>query len=303
MKIKNPFVEVFEADSNIELVANCASICYGNTKAENPEKLYLNLIAKGHVSMLRHETHYYIIPIKVYIDIHHSGFNFKKVGIDICYSTNTVYVVTNGQFNYEHKEFIHLIENYEVDKLMFQNIDIDSVKEMVRITLHLGASIATIREFNRVSPNNIAERSTRFCNYTKNKFGNDITVDTPFFMPRIPKEYDNLDKEKYVQHCIDNGHKDFNYINSLERICSEYGKLIKETGCNTEVARNLLPLATYSEVIYTYNIKEWRNIINLRYYGITGKPNPDAEFLGYLVKEVLSDFGYNFPNPKENEIF
>ena len=45
--------------------------------------------------------------------------------------------------------------------------------------------------------------------------------------------------------------------------------------------------------LYTYSIKEWKHIIDLRYYGKTGKPHPNAKIIAGMIKKQLNELGYN----------
>ena len=73
-----------------------------------------------------------------------------------------------------------------------------------------------------------------------------------------------------------------NYLNRINR------------GWSPEDAREFLPLCTATEVIYTYTVKEWRHIIDLRYYGTTGKPHPNAKIIAGLIRDQLIYLGYKF---------
>ena len=59
-------------------------------------------------------------------------------------------------------------------------------------------------------------------------------------------------------------------------------------------ARGVLPLDTATICAYTYSASEWRHIIDLRYYGITGKPHPNAEIIAGMIRKELIKLGYDF---------
>ena len=73
-----------------------------------------------------------------------------------------------------------------------------------------------------------------------------------------------------------------NYLNRINR------------GWSPEDAREFLPLCTATEVIYTYTVKEWRHIIDLRYYGTTGIPHPNAKIIAGMIRQELIELGYDF---------
>lgn len=59
-------------------------------------------------------------------------------------------------------------------------------------------------------------------------------------------------------------------------------------------ARGVLPLDTSTRCIYTYSVREWRHIIDLRYYGTTGKPHPNAKIIADMIRNNLMELGYDF---------
>ena len=65
-------------------------------------------------------------------------------------------------------------------------------------------------------------------------------------------------------------------------------------GMNRQDARGILPLDTATKCVYTYSIDEWRRIIDLRYYGTTGKPHPNAKIIAGMIRDQLIELGYDF---------
>ena len=65
-------------------------------------------------------------------------------------------------------------------------------------------------------------------------------------------------------------------------------------GMQRQDARGVLPLDTATKCVYTYSIDEWRNIIDLRYYGTTGAPHPNAKIIAGMIREQLIELGYDF---------
>ena len=68
-----------------------------------------------------------------------------------------------------------------------------------------------------------------------------------------------------------------------------YRKLILD-GMKPEDARGVLPLDTATKVIYTYSVQEWKHILDLRYYGTTGKPHPNCHVVMQMVKDQINSF-------------
>lgn len=54
------------------------------------------------------------------------------------------------------------------------------------------------------------------------------------------------------------------------------------------------PLDTATRCIYTYSVREWRHIIDLRYYGTTGTPHPNCIIIAGMIRNNLMELGYDF---------
>lgn len=282
MKLIEPSCEYWEQRDVVTHIARCARVCYANEKNENSyekdEALVKRLIESGHVSMLRHGTLYYIVPLEIFNDKTNIVGQSIKYFIDYftnspyihkVYDAKHVYISTNKQF----------IEDNPCENLKFYAVtperffEYDVTRLIRRFTFYLTTQISTTRELNRVSPNNIAEQSTRYCNYSKNKFENEIQFCKPHW-------YDDADA--YAK----NLYRGFLISGELY-----YFKLLNE-GFPPQDARGVLPLDTASKVVYTYTFEEWCNIIEKRYFGTTGKPHPNAKIIIGMVLDKFKEMGY-----------
>lgn len=54
-------------------------------------------------------------------------------------------------------------------------------------------------------------------------------------------------------------------------------------------ARGFLPLDAATRVVYTYSVKEWRHILDLRLRNTTGKAHPDAQLLAALIQQEINN--------------
>lgn len=91
------------------------------------------------------------------------------------------------------------------------------------------------------------QESTRYCNYSGDKFGNEITVIEPCF-------FDPLDEEISTYSL---------WREACEQAEEYYFSLIS-MGCTPQEARSVLPNSLKTEVIMTANIREWRHFFKLR---------------------------------------
>ena len=104
-------------------------------------------------------------------------------------------------------------------------------------------------------------------------------------------------KPIFIEWC-DIHEKAFIYIESCNNSFNKY-RLLVNKGMHRQDARGVLPLDTATVCIYTYSIEEWRHIIDLRYYGTTGKPHHNAKIIAGMIKDNLETCGYDFKNIKE----
>lgn len=285
MKIIEPSVELWLQEDVTAHVARCARICYGRDSG-NDFVLYNNLLHNKHWSMFRHESVYAIVPEKDIHNLWHKAMNgyMNCPYIDwICFE-HKYYISTNGNFLLDVKEkspvLYKWLTQYRVDALTFNNIH-PLVYNLMRYTFKVTTQISTSRELNRISPNNIAERSTRYVY-------EDGTICRPHWMTiNEANEFNN-------NHQAGMTTTGRNYINSCIQSFGTYKDLIEINGLNRQDARGVLPLDTATVCAYTYSVKEWRAIIDLRYYGTTGKPHPNAKLIAGMIRNELMDLGYDF---------
>ena len=88
------------------------------------------------------------------------------------------------------------------------------------------------------------QESTRYCNYSKDKFGNEITVIKPYFWEEGSAEFEEW---KTAMGCTE-----YSYFRLLEK------------GATPQEARSVLPNSLKTEVVMTANIREWRSFFKLR---------------------------------------
>lgn len=293
MKIIEPNVELLEQTDEVNHVACCARVCY-RKETGNGERLIQNLKLRKHFSMFRHATYYYIIPVGYqpkWINDLYIHINFHRliiVGITVDKDNDYYYVVVNGNWYLDHISLIEQLKSFQSTDKEFNNAS-TVTRNMMRYTFKVTTQISTSRELNRVSPNNIAEQSTRYVY-------EDGTICRPHWLNGW--NIGETLKGKYViykngKEDEDINHKILTYVHSCRSSFDNYKYLIK-AGLNRQDARGVLPLDTATICAYTYSIKEWRAILDLRYYGTTGKPHPNAKIIAGMIRKELMDLGYEF---------
>lgn len=278
MKIIEPKVELWKQGNNAKAhIARCARVCYDRTSG-NDEATIKRLINDEHWSMFRHGT-YYIIANDSDKTLETIVINYANtIGFSYHYEKHVYYITVNGNWVLDHKTQFGYLSKYIVPIEDFCNTEIGF--HMMRYTFCVDTQISTSRELNRVSPNSIAEMSTRYVY-------EDGNICRPYWLNKeLIKQYEeepivDMASTVYLDSCSD----------SFKRY-----KFLIENGMHRQDARGVLPLDTATRCVYTYSINEWRHIIDLRYYGTTGKPHPNARLIAGMIRDNLIELGYDFSN-------
>lgn len=289
MKIIQPKVELWQqGEDKVAHVARCARICY-KKETGNDSALYGSLERRNHLSMYRHETYYAAVPTYKKDSIIWqclAGYMHCPYIKLVTYKNNT-YIITNGNFIRDivkdNPVLFHMIYDNQITSEEAEQIE-PIWEHFMRYTFCVVTQISTSRELNRVSPNNIAEQSTRYVY-------EDGTICKPHWM--TDEEVDYLNNEPIFEEWCNSHKKASIFRDSCNDSFNKY-KLLVDIGLQRQDARGVLPIDTATKCAYTYSIDEWRAIINLRYYGTTGAPHPNAKIVAGMIRQQLMDLGYVF---------
>ena len=119
----------------------------------------------------------------------------------------------------------------------------ESVLEHEKITVRMTCDIGVYKDLTRHRFGSFSIESTRYCNYSKDKFDNNIKFIEPIY--------------------FDDGDKGQLWADTMMEIESQYMKMAT-AGCTPDEMRMILPHSTAAEVTMTANIREWRHILDLR---------------------------------------
>lgn len=253
---------------------------------ETSAKEFVNrMIKSGHGAMLEHGTVYLKVPTGKYLFLDVDYFDdcddirnsfFSNPYTRICCLDGYYYISTNYRVLIENfaEKFITELLQYLCEPTEFHE---------KRITVRLVTDQGILREFTRHRTFSFAVESTRYCNYAKDKFGNEITFIKPCFLDdsklALYGPYHTVIRDKSPESI---------FIASLNNAERDYLDLI-ESGWKPQEARNVLPLATKCEVIMTGFVSDWNHFFDLRARGTTGAPHPQAKELAEpLMKEFIA---------------
>lgn len=264
MRIIKPSFEIWDQEEGLEgvykQIERAGRVCYKSEDkiTEDSAKEFVErLVKSGHGAMLEHGTVYL-----EFSDGFAGGFNllrrkyeknpYSRVKIVHSFMTGIdhIYVTTN---------FRVLVENDWLDDLKY--ICKPTQFHEKRVTIHFVCDRGVSHEFVRHRVFSFAQESTRYCNYSKDKFGNEITFIHPCWIE------DNQDNDRWC------------FYESLSKAEEVYFRLLKH-GWTPQQARTVLPNALKTELVMTGFISDWKRFFRLRSrIAKTGKPHPQAQEL------------------------
>lgn len=161
--------------------------------------------------------------------------------------------------------------------------------EFVDITVKFTCSRSIANEIVRCRLASYAQESTRYCNYSKDKFDHDITYVIPTNLDLPEGKYTNWDNDwcdvaelKILHPEADNLNDAANcFLQSIKNSEYYYFKLL-DNGCKPQEAREVLPHALKTELNMKCNLREWRHFFELR---CSGAAHPDIKFLALALLE------------------
>lgn len=120
----------------------------------------------------------------------------------------------------------------------------ESVVEHEKISVRIICDRGVTHEIVRHRIASYSQESTRYCNYSKDKFGSELTLIKPLFWDETSEEYKL-------------------WYDSMKSIEDAYNKMIS-MGAKPQEARSILPNSLKTEIVVTMNLREWRHFFKLR---------------------------------------
>lgn len=282
MKLINPSVELITQTPGLEgiykQVERVGRVCYKSEDkiTEDSAKPFVDrMINMQHYAMLEHGTVYLAAPYNnedlIFWKVANSPYS-KGVCDD---KSNLLCLTTN----------LRVIAELSAWEVIDKYICEPTETHAKRICLKFTTSIGVSREFNRHRTASIAEQSTRYCNYSKEKFGGEVTFVIPSWLNFKEGSYNqrDYDKDFYI-----NDSSEYSYMIHLLTAEATYLKLIND-GWQPQQAREVLPLATATEVVYTAFEDDWRHFFRLRSLESTGKVHPNAKQVADMALKLLDN--------------
>ena len=275
MKLIKPSVEIIkqkEYDLNhiFKFIELAGRTCYKSEDkiTEDSAKEFVDRMIKfGHCAMLEHGTVYLTIPT----------FYTQDVGI-LKYELNPYSkVVTRRDCTYITTNYRVLVEHDWLSDLKF--LSVCNIVHKKRTTVKFICDRGVSHEFVRHRVFSFAQESTRYCNYSKDKFNSELTFIKPCWLNeeilKLYGPYHTVVRDKSPESI---------FIANLNNAEKDYIDLIKSSW-KAQEARNVLPLSLKTELIMTGFNDDWQHFFELR---CAPNAHPQAKELADILKEKFN---------------
>lgn len=292
MKLINSKVEILEPtgytiDDIYKQIEIAGRTCYKSEDKITPtsaKEFVDRMIKSGHGAMLEHGT--------VYLDVPNSAGNYNLVPFFASnpYSRVVIKPLDDRVYNYITTNFRVIVENFaeeyipDVLQYICEPTEFHEKRISVRWTCDRGVS----HEFVRHRVFSFAQESTRYCNYSKDKFGNELTFIIPTWLSIPEGNYtycdgDWVDVNKQVIQLSEDEVNIHSFLNTLD--CSEYQyTMLMNAGWKPQQARQILPNALKTELVMTGFESDWKHFFELR---CDTAAHPDARKLALELYSKL----------------
>lgn len=285
MKFIHPSIEILEQGPGIQGIYDMVELC-GKTSyksevkgGKTAEDFTSARVNEGHYAVLEFGTVYLKYPSdEDFVKYHENPYSAIRLtgDGDLAVTTNLRVLVENG-WTLDLKYLCEPTEHH-----------------VKRYTARIITDRGVTHELVRHRAFSFCQESTRYCNYSKDKFDNQVT----FIIP----PWENIDEQDanaflgllaMGAKLNEEGSKKSPYYLSLYNAEQSYFKLL-ESGWTPQQARQVLPNALKTEICMCGFEKVWEHFFALRYYGITGKPHPSMYEVAEMLKFGFEEKGINF---------
>ena len=288
MKLIKPKFEIIEQEPGLEGIYKAIELagrtCYKSEDKITPvsaEEFVNRMIKSGHHAMLEFGTVYlmaetkdfvgpdgYVNPLEKY-----ENNPYSKVEIDV---DDNFYITTNYRVLVEHNwlnDLKYICEPTEYHER--------------RVTVHFVCDRGVSHEFVRHRVMSFAQESTRYCNYSKDKFGNELTFIQPSWII-FDKVIAPINELCLLSGQYDRENPNLRYLATLVEATYAYLSLL-DKGWKPEQAREVLPNALKTELVMTGFVSDWQHFFGLR---CDKAAHPQARELAIPLQEEFIKRGY-----------
>lgn len=316
MKLINSKVEEWHCGYTLSEIwshiAKCARVCYQSeprSNGETDEEFVKRVILRGHsfdeiafnrdlqlklhLSVLEHGTVYLFVPKeeRTIESIFTREFEYNEYSRFYrpgYVGSSDLYITTNMRVMIERG--LTRCLKYICPPLTYHAL---------RTTFNIITDIGVARELDRHRSHSISEESTRFCDYSKDKFGGELT----FIKPEWANVYihgvsiikdDVFDNNTYNPD-NDSNHPLYKQDDIATKafligLCDaeENYFVLKGNNYSSQQARQVLPLSTKVQTVHTAFNDDWEEFIKLRADACSGSVHPNMKVVADKIKSLMS---------------
>ena len=293
----------------------CGRTCYKSEdkiKSGSAKGFVERMINSKHTAMLEQGTVYLKIPYNWLHRLTHPWlcrkyFKNPYTRVQIMGELVNELPILGDHLSSRITPYLAITTNYRV---MVENGWLDDLKYLCepteyhekRYTFKFTTDRGVSHELVRHRVFSFAQESTRYCNYSKDKFDGEITYILPSWLQDIElptgfgystddwgsliHEYYHYPTDRGVEEGGFEGNPVRNFMFAIQTSEQLYLSQLK-LGWTPQQARQILPNALKTEVCMTGFASDWRFFFDLRYYGETGRPHPDMESLAAKARTAM----------------
>lgn len=300
MKLIKPSYEIleqgFKEQDIYKQIEKVGRTCYKSEDKitnESAKPFVDRMISSKHYAMLEHGTVYLFCPTEEYVD---SNGDVQYYNPLEKYQDNKYSILNDSDEGmYITANLRVLVENGWLDDLKYLCEPTEYHER--RITVKFICDRGVSHEFVRHRVFSFAQESTRYCNYSKDKFGNELTFIIPVWLVDLKEgnyivHGDDIYRDnKFELHPKNTCEESFCFVSSLF-VFEDLYKTFIGYEWKAQQARILLPNALKTELVMTGFESDWKHFFDLRAYGVTGKPHPQASELAIPLLNEFIEKGY-----------
>lgn len=301
MRIIEPSAEIIKENNPYKKIEMAGRTCYKSESSITDDSaiaFYDRLVKSQHTAMLEHATFVFRVELLTYeaargypylhatreyveTDIGGKALRFLVSGNLRAINESGIYALIEclrregpGEgklaymlppkpFNDAVSKCVHLVDLSEI-----KNLTPEEIANHKYTTMRFVTDRGVSHELVRHRPYSFAQESTRYVNYSKEKFGGG---DIKFIKPAGYDDW-SMDMRQFFEGGL--------------REAEQYYNRMIASGATAQQARALLPNAVKTEVVVTGNDAEWQHFFNLRSKGTTGAPHPDMKIVADMALKL-----------------
>ena len=274
-----------------KVIEKAARTCYKSEArcdgtVEGAKAFVERMIKSHHTAMLE--------SCSVYLKCYRNFKYEKNTGMVECPSDLEFYATNkyskfnlDKDYNYVTTNLRVLVENNRLDDLNYWSEPTDMHEK--RYTFRLVTDRAIANEIVRHRLFSFAQESTRFVDYSNEKYGTDIAYIMPDWFPNATLQQ----QEAFMQMMKDTEDLYFALRGKWDerKPDKRFKTGFKDNPLTPQQARAVFPLCLKTELCMTGYVTDWRFFLDLRLFGKTGKPHPQIVELSEKIVERMKEAG------------